>query len=246
MSRFKKVSHLGISSLFIGQCFLLTGCDQEEMQATLMKLNRVTDSTEEESQPHVIHVDSSYVESEMESGTSLEAKKEWISQLIEHEDNLEISNFLQTVDEQILKFLVQHGTVLEVVSESEMKTRMRNEVVKDKVSDYDVNLNKIIISESSLSTLEEQLNEWFYHEVGHVVHEKMGQLAATEGFYLIFEEGKDIIFPESQYSGMSYRENSKDYFTESFNLFFKNPAQLTLHEETYKYICNVVEKLYEQ
>ena len=244
MNRSNRISRWRLMGLFLSPCFLLSGCDQVEIKTVLSKLSTETTTTPEQVERVLaIHVDTSDQEKVVEVSEGLEFKKNLINKLYPEGKNASLSHFLETVSVELLEFLVSNQ--VEISTQSSLET-YHSDYSREYGNVEGVYLpqeNKIIFKEAPASTFESFLSEHFFHEIGHVVDTYLGDLAMTEGFQLIFEEGKERVFPGTEPLDDYYRENVWEYFAECFNLFFKNPEKLTRHEETYKYMCSVMEQI---
>ena len=248
MSRSKWSSRLGLVSLVSGQCLWLAGCDQTQIPSALSTIQQVQELSETEEQPRAIHVEGvgrGYATAaSKEEQQIVKTKQTLIAMLYPEGGNETLSQFLETVEVELLEFLVEQD--LEILTQPSLEAYHTNYSTHygEIEGVYIPEKNQLLLKELPTEAFEELLKEQFYHEVGHVVDTKLGDLAMTEAFKLLAEEGVDLIFPESDTNNAYYRENVWEYFAESFNLFFKNPAQLANHEETYKYICSVIEQIH--
>lgn len=214
---------------------VLTGCQQEG--STLKHL------TNEEELPTVIHVDSQAKTTALTLSKQTTNTQELIRKICNDENSTPLVQFLNQVNESILSFLAEQKVMISIEPTLEIYHSGYSEQYGEVAGVYLPDTNQIIFREQSEEDLQELLDQQFYHEVGHVVDTLLGDLAMTEEFQLLYQEGAEIIFSEHDLINQYYRENVWEYFAESFNLFFKNPAQLTRHEATYKYICSIVEQL---
>lgn len=244
MNRSNRISRWRLMSLFFSPCFLLSGCDQTEIQTVLSKLSaETTDTPEQVERVLAIHVDTSDQEEIVEAAESLELKKTLIHELYPEDKNPSLTHFLETISVELLEFLVSHQVEISTQSSLETYHSDYSREYGDVEGVYVPQENKIIFKEAPASTFESFLSEHFFHEIGHVVDTSLGDLAMTEGFQLVFEEGKEVVFSGTDSLDDYYRENVWEYFAECFNLFFKNPEKLARHEETYKYMCSVMEQI---
>lgn len=231
----------------IGALPLLSSCDAESLPTQeRMFLSESMDTID--SQPFAIHIDTpdQSVEEEeflQEEENLRQAKKELIEQIYFNDEQSIVSQFLEDVSLELLQFLVEHEVQILTEPSLNQYHSVYSEAYGEVTGVYLTNENEIFFKKDSDRELIENLTEHFYHEVGHAIDANLGNLAMSEEFRLIFEEGKEIVFPGDEGLNPYYRENVWEYFAECFSLFFKNPEQLARHEETYKFICSVMEKI---
>lgn len=231
---FKYQGMVGLISSF---GLILTGCQIQSSEWATEQLNAEPTAIHLDTQPKAIST------SRFETTDANEKVQNWVHALCDEENSSVMSRFLNEVNESVLSFLAHHQVKIKRLPQLEDYHSGYSETYGEVEGVYLPKTNQILFLDQDEQAFKELLDQQFYHEAGHAVDTLLGDLAMTEEFQLLFQEGANIIFSEETVLNDYYRENVWEYFAESFNLFFKNPAQLALHEPTYKYICEVVEQL---